>query len=68
MLIRTEDYQLVSQQTATATITVLRNQFTPLFINPPTTAAVARTGTIGQPVATVSATDSDTQVNIYAQC
>lgn len=53
-----------SQQTASVTITVERNQFPPVFRNLPTTRSLPRTAGFGFSVYTVFANDSDIRVNL----
>lgn len=55
---------LESQQTASVTITVERNQFTPVFQNLPRTRSLPRTAGFGFDVYTVIANDSDIRVNV----
>lgn len=55
---------LESQQTASVTITVERNQFPPVFRNLPTTRSLPRTAGFGFSVYTVFANDSDIRVNL----
>lgn len=56
------DRPLISQQTATVTITVERNLFAPVFQNLPTTRSLPRTAGFGFNVFTVIANDSDVRV------
>ena len=58
--------QATPQQTGTATVavTVERNTFSPVFIDPGTyRATIAETYPIGRPIITVSAKDEDPKVS-----
>lgn len=56
---------LSAPNTCIVTITVIRNQNPPVFINTPYDTTIARTATAGLKVVQVAATDADLQVKIF---